>query len=52
MKKKVFLTRTLDNVSLKELKNRYQVEIHHGKIPIPEIKLREKIKEIEKRFWS
>lgn len=47
MKKKVFLTRTLDNVSLKELKKRYQVEIHHGKIPISEIKLREKIKEID-----
>ncbi len=47
MRKKVFLTRTLDNVSLKELKKRYQVEVHHGKIPIPEIKLREKIKDID-----
>ena len=47
MRKKVFLTRTLDDISLKELKKRYQVEVHHGKIPIPEIKLREKIKEID-----
>ena len=43
----MFLTRTLDDVSLKELKKRYQVEVHHGKIPIPEIKLREKIKDID-----
>ena len=47
MRKKVFLTRTLDNISLKELKKRYQVEVHHGKIPISEIKLREKIKDID-----
>ncbi len=47
MRKKVFLTRTLDDASLKELKKRYQVEVHHGKIPISKIKLREKIKEID-----
>ena len=47
MKEKVFLTRTIGNVSLKELKKRYRVEVHYGEIPIPEIKLREKIKEID-----
>ncbi len=46
MSEKVFLTRTLDNISLKELRKTYQVEVYHGKIPIPEIKLREKIKEV------
>jgi glyoxylate reductase len=47
MKKKVFLTRTLHVFALKELKKRYQVEVHSGKIPIPQIKLRSKIKEID-----
>ncbi len=47
MKKKVFLTRTLHNFALKELKKRYQIEIHSGKIPIPQTKLRSKIKEID-----
>ena len=47
MKKKVFLTRTLHDFALKELKKRYQVEVHSGKIPIPQIKLRSKIKEID-----
>ena len=47
MKEKVFLTRTIGNISLKKLKKRYHVEVHHGRIPIPEIKLREKIKEID-----
>jgi len=47
MKKKVFLTRTLHNFALKKLKKRYQVEIHSGKIPIPQTKLRSKIKEID-----
>ena len=47
MKKKVFLTRTLHDFALKELKKRYQIEIHSGKIPIPKTKLRSKIKEVD-----
>ncbi len=47
MKKKVFLTRILHDFALKELKKRYQIEIHSGKIPIPQAKLRSKIKEID-----
>ena len=47
MKKKVFLTRTLHDFALKELKKRYQIEIHSGKIPISQTKLRIKIKEID-----
>lgn len=47
MKKKVFLTRTLHDFALDQLKKRYQIEIHSGKIPIPQSKLRSKIKEID-----
>lgn len=47
MKKKVFLTRTLQDFALKMLKEKYQVEIHSGKIPIPLTKLRSKIKEAD-----
>ncbi len=47
MKKKVFLTRRLHDFALKELKKRYQIEIHSGKIPIPQTKLRSKIKEMD-----
>lgn len=47
MKKKVFLTRTLHDFALNQLKKRYQIEIHSGKIPIPQSKLRSKIKEID-----
>jgi len=47
MKKKVFLTRTLHDFALKGLKKRYKIEIHSGKIPIPQTKLRAKIKEID-----
>ena len=47
MKKKVFLTRTLHDFALKELRKKYQIEIHSGKIPIPKTKLRSKIKEID-----
>ena len=43
----MFLTRTLHDFALKELKKRYQVEVHSGKIPIPQIKLRSKIKEVD-----
>ena len=48
MKNKVFLTRTLHDFALKELKKKYQIEIHTGKIPIPKTKLRSKIKEIDR----
>ncbi len=47
MKKKIFLTRTLHDFALKELRKKYQIEIHSGKIPIPQTKLRSKIKEID-----
>ena len=47
MEKKVFLTRILHDFALKELKKRYQVEVYSGKIPISQIKLRSKIKEVE-----
>ena len=47
MKKKVFLTRTLHDFALKELRKKYQIEIHSGKIPIPQTILRSKIKEID-----
>ena len=47
MKKKVFLTRTLQDFALKELKKRYEIEIHSGKIPISETKLRLKIRDAE-----
>ena len=47
MKKKVFLTRTLHNFALKKLKDKYDIEIHSGKIPIPQTKLQSKIKEID-----
>jgi glyoxylate reductase len=47
MKKKVFLTRTLHDFALKELRKKYQIEVHSGKIPVPQTKLRTKIKEID-----
>lgn len=47
MKKKVFLTRTLHDFALKELRKKYQIEIHSGQIPIPLTKLRSKIKDID-----
>lgn len=46
-KKRVFLTRTLHNFALKELKNQYNIEVHSGKIPIPRKRLESKIKEID-----
>ena len=46
-KKKVFLTRTLHDFALKELKKRYQIEVHSGKIPIPKTKLRFKIQDVD-----
>jgi glyoxylate reductase len=47
MKKKVFLTRTLHSFALKTLKEKYQIEIHSGKTPIPLTKLRSKIRDVE-----
>jgi len=46
-KKRIFLTRTIHDFALKELRSRYVVEIHNGKIPISETKLRSKIENIE-----
>ncbi|GBL41169.1 D-glycerate dehydrogenase [Nitrosopumilaceae archaeon] len=46
-KKRVFLTRTLHDFALKELKKRYQIEIHSGKIPISKTRLRSKIENVE-----
>lgn len=46
-KKRVFLTRTLHEFALKELKKKYQIEIHTGKIPIPRNVLERKIKNID-----
>jgi glyoxylate reductase len=43
----VFLTRTLHDFALKELKKKYQIEIHTGKIPIPKNILKNKIKIID-----
>jgi len=47
MKKKVFLTRTLHDFALNELKKRYQIEVYSGKIPISRSKLQSKIKYID-----
>jgi len=47
VKKRVFLTRTLHDFALSELKKRYKIEIYSGKIPIPQSKLRSKIKDVE-----
>ena len=47
MKKKVFLTRILQDFALRELKKRYEIEIHSGKIPISPVKLQSKIKKID-----
>ena len=46
-KKRIFLTRRLHDFALKELKEKYHVEVHSGKIPIPKSKLRSKIKDID-----
>src|SRR3970040_1107310 len=46
-KKRVFLTRTLHDFALKELRKKYQIEIHSGKIPISKTKLRTKIENVE-----
>jgi glyoxylate reductase len=46
-KKRVFLTRTLHDFALKELRKKYQIEIHSGKIPIPKNILKNKIKNVD-----
>ncbi|MDX1441866.1 MAG: D-glycerate dehydrogenase, partial [Nitrosopumilaceae archaeon] len=46
-KKRVFLTRTLHEFALKELKKKYLIEVHSGKIPISRKKLSLKMKEVE-----
>lgn len=46
-KKRVFLTRTLHNFALNELKKKYQIEIHSGKIPMPKTKLLKKIQNVD-----
>jgi len=46
-KKRVFLTRTLHDFTLKELRKKYQIEIHKGKIPIPKNILKNKIKNVD-----
>ena len=46
MKERIFLTRKLHNFALKELKKKFQVEIHTGKIPIPRCRLKSKIKQM------
>jgi len=46
-KRRVFLTRTLHDFALKELRKKYQIEIHSGKIPIPKNILKNKIKTID-----
>ncbi len=46
-KKRVFLTRTLHDFALKELRKKYQIEIHSGKIPISKTKLQTKIEKVE-----
>ena len=44
---KVLLTRRLHDFAVRELKKRYQVEIHRGKIPMPKKKLISKIKDAD-----
>ena len=44
---KVLLTRRLHGFGIRELKKRYQVEIHRGKIPMPKKKLISKIKDAD-----
>ena len=47
MKQKIFLTRTLHDFALKELKKKFEVDIHSGKIPIPQNTLKSKIKNLD-----
>jgi glyoxylate reductase len=47
MKQKIFLTRTLHDFALKELRKKFEVDIHTGKIPIPQNILKSKIKNLD-----
>ena len=47
MKQKIFLTRTLHDFALKELKKKFEVDIHIGKIPIPQNTLKSKKKNLD-----
>ena len=47
MKEKILLTRTIHDFALKELRKKFQVEIHKGKIPISQKILKSKIKEVD-----
>ena len=47
MKKKILLTRTIQDFALKRLRHRYQIEIHSGKIPIPKKVLQSKIRDAD-----
>ena len=47
MKEKILLTRTLHDFALKELKKKFQIKIHTGKIPIPQKTLKSEIKEMD-----
>jgi glyoxylate reductase len=46
-KKRIFLTRALHDFALNELKKRYHVEVHSGRIPIPKTELQSKIKDAD-----
>lgn len=46
-KKRVLLTRRLHDFALKELRKRYSIEVHSGKIPMPKEKLLKKIANVE-----
>ena len=46
-KKRVFLTRRLHEFALKELRKKYSIEVHSGKIPIPREKLLKKIANVD-----
>ena len=47
MKEKIFLTRKLHDFALKELKKKFHVEVHTGKIPIAKNSLKSKIKQVD-----
>jgi glyoxylate reductase len=47
VKEKILLTRNIHDFALKELRKKFQVEIHKGKIPISQKILESKIKEVD-----
>lgn len=44
---RILLTRKLHDFAIKELQKRYEIVIHHGKIPMPKKALIEKIKNVD-----